>query len=611
MGLKLPSLAPLCFFLISVSYKLAFTAISSLLSQYSNQYGPDILLQLNVAYFFPSIPVLMLQTAFNDRMDRRLGLPGGALLRFMVGLGGLVALTRNFPQLTANSEKALLTATVMVGVSYGVAFGTSYQIASKFASGATVALTTGFVSSGPVVLLMDVLLKDGPFYSEAALGQLFRWVSLVTSGGLVAALLLVLSNWRMLAASGPGGAAAGGGKTVELRVSGGSHHHHQHPQPHRAPSYGSSHYGSSSVFTAAGGSGPHMRHQGSAPNASSSALPGAAGPGGSANGHFAAGSHHRDSHGHGHHAIMLDFAEAGGVGRHGGPSGGGSDYRDSYKDHGPLHSSLSLGGYGEGLGGSADESKVAKRDLPLLRLMARISPAALSISISVGTSMLIFPFFTYMQSTGLLGVRFAQVLFYIRLVGDIAGRMVPKRMQVTTVRGLMFWAFVKLALVPVLFGCIFTPRLTGGDVTAVLVVAVFWILSGYLNTCSYLVAPTLVPPSQKSRASGLMTVAFQSACFGALLLAAVIQQLKLGDTLAEMVGATSGAAAIGAAAAAADADAAAGAAAAAAAAAAVADAAAADVGGGEAAAAAGAAAAVAAAAAAAGDALGEAVDAGF
>ena len=173
---------------MQVSYKLAFTAISSLLSQYSNQYGPDILLQLNVAYFFPSIPVLMLQTAFNDRwgqaggwglaarggrpsatrtrdpfvpgvfpinytesdilpitfvctpassskhpfslkppgpfrsipvrypprsclpslllrMDRRLGLPGGALLRFLVGLGGLVALTHNFPQLTANSEK--------------------------------------------------------------------------------------------------------------------------------------------------------------------------------------------------------------------------------------------------------------------------------------------------------------------------------------------------------------------------------------------------------------------------------------------------------------------------------------------------------------------------
>ena len=50
-----------------VSYKLAWTAISSLLTQYSKQHGPDILLWLNVCYFFPSIPVLVLQTAFNDR----------------------------------------------------------------------------------------------------------------------------------------------------------------------------------------------------------------------------------------------------------------------------------------------------------------------------------------------------------------------------------------------------------------------------------------------------------------------------------------------------------------------------------------------------------------
>ncbi len=42
--------------------------------------------------------------------------------------------------------------------------------------------------------------------------------------------------------------------------------------------------------------------------------------------------------------------------------------------------------------------------------------------------------------------------------------------------------------VPLLFGCIFTPEFTGGDLGAVVVVAVFWVLSGYVNTCSYLVS---------------------------------------------------------------------------------------------------------------------------
>ena len=55
------------------------------------------------------------------------------------------------------------------------------------------------------------------------------------------------------------------------------------------------------------------------------------------------------------------------------------------------------------------EDKEYKRDLPLRILAWRVSPAALSIFLSVGTSMLVFPFFTYVHSTGLLGERLPQV----------------------------------------------------------------------------------------------------------------------------------------------------------------------------------------------------------
>ncbi|PNH02012.1 hypothetical protein TSOC_012042 [Tetrabaena socialis] len=94
---RMPSVAPLCFFLISVSYKLAWTAISSLLSQYSEAYGPGILLQLNVAYFLPSIPVLMLQTAFNDRREDAATASGLPLLR---ALGRVQGGILNFELLT-------------------------------------------------------------------------------------------------------------------------------------------------------------------------------------------------------------------------------------------------------------------------------------------------------------------------------------------------------------------------------------------------------------------------------------------------------------------------------------------------------------------------------
>lgn len=41
--------------------------------------------------------------------------------------------------------------------------------------------------------------------------------------------------------------------------------------------------------------------------------------------------------------------------------------------------------------------------------------------------------------------------------------------------------------VPLLFAAIFRPHATGGDVAMCVYVAVFWVLSGYLNTCAYLV----------------------------------------------------------------------------------------------------------------------------
>ena len=65
-----------------------------------------------------------------------------------------------------------------------------------------------------------------------------------------------------------------------------------------------------------------------------------------------------------------------------------------------------------GGGGQYDEGedKHFKRDLALKSLAWKVSPAALSIFLSVGTSMLVFPFFTYVHSTGLMGERLPQVL---------------------------------------------------------------------------------------------------------------------------------------------------------------------------------------------------------
>mmetsp|Transcript_22046 Transcript_22046/g.48132 ORF Transcript_22046/g.48132 Transcript_22046/m.48132 type:complete len:479 (+) Transcript_22046:161-1597(+) len=466
-------LNPACFFFISVAYKLAWTAISSLLSQFSRDYGPEVLLQLNIAYFFPSIPVLVLQTVFNDAMDQRLGLPMAALIRFMAGLGGLALLTSYFTYL-ATSHASLVVTTALVGASYGIAFGTSYQLASKFSAYSTVALTTGFVSSGPVVLFLDLWIKQGTYYSEEGLQVLFSWVGFITACGLAAACWLLLANWKMLA----------------------MHRHGAHRVELRLPNKGSK-----ATFGMSSGTRKLVPRKGTAGDSPYLGY---------------ADTHHTYSG-----AAVLDIMENGGnqlSGRNNlppiGGSGGGN--WDKHDEQGAYHHH----------GSDEDEDKGSKRDVPLLTLAWRISPAALSIFLSVGTSMVIFPFFTYMRSTGLFGDRLAQVLFYVRLISDILGRVVPKRLQATSIRGLMFWALLKTALMLPLFVSIFHPEALLGDVGATILVAAFWLLSGFVNTCSYLVAPCLVSPQHKARASGLMTVAFQSSCFIALLIASAIQKMS-------------------------------------------------------------------------------------
>ena len=102
--------------------------------------------------------------------------------------------------------------------------------------------------------------------------------------------------------------------------------------------------------------------------------------------------------------------------------------------------------------------------------------------------------------------------------------MVPSGLLITTAPKLLIWGILKTAMLPLLFISILKPHLCLGDIGALLLIGIFWVLSGYLNTCSYLLAPKMVPANQKARASGIMTVAFQLSCFTALILAGLLQQ---------------------------------------------------------------------------------------
>lgn len=63
------------------------------------------------------------------------------------------------------------------------------------------------------------------------------------------------------------------------------------------------------------------------------------------------------------------------------------------------------------------------------------------------------------------------------------------------------------------------------DRALLLYIAVFWWLSGYINTCCYVAAPRLVAQALAPRAGVLMALVFQASCLLALLVAEGVQVL--------------------------------------------------------------------------------------
>ena len=58
---------------MQIAHSIPWFTVSSLLSYYSVLYGPQILLMMNIAYYLPSIPLLIFSAACDDWLDLKFG----------------------------------------------------------------------------------------------------------------------------------------------------------------------------------------------------------------------------------------------------------------------------------------------------------------------------------------------------------------------------------------------------------------------------------------------------------------------------------------------------------------------------------------------------------
>ena len=151
----------------------------------------------------------------------------------------------------------------------------------------------------------------------------------------------------------------------------------------------------------------------------------------------------------------------------------------------------------------------------------------LALFLTVLGNMSIFPFFAYVpSSTG--SKLLSMMLFYCKTVSDTLGRPLtlgPK--LVRTPNGLLAVAVVRLTFVPIFFVYTFAKSewIDGirSDWIACVSVGIFSMLSGYLNTIAYAMAPTLVDRNEATTSANILNLAFHMAVYIALAISVVVR----------------------------------------------------------------------------------------
>eukprot|EP00201_Polytomella_parva_P020566 CAMPEP_0175045602 /NCGR_PEP_ID=MMETSP0052_2-20121109/4523_1 /TAXON_ID=51329 ORGANISM="Polytomella parva, Strain SAG 63-3" /NCGR_SAMPLE_ID=MMETSP0052_2 /ASSEMBLY_ACC=CAM_ASM_000194 /LENGTH=348 /DNA_ID=CAMNT_0016309169 /DNA_START=80 /DNA_END=1123 /DNA_ORIENTATION=- len=185
------------FFFIAIAFMELWILVTSQLTYYSRLYGAQILLQLNLAFYVPSIPVLVLSGQVEKVLDDRFGKTMSMMIRLNTGLAGCLIMCAAFPFLPT-THFTLITAIAILGTLSAVAFSTTYQLVQWFRSADTIGLGIGCVGSGPLVLFLQICLEMGSNPERWQLITIYEISALLILVGLCSSLSLFYQYWDIL-----------------------------------------------------------------------------------------------------------------------------------------------------------------------------------------------------------------------------------------------------------------------------------------------------------------------------------------------------------------------------------------------------------------------------
>ncbi|BDA46393.1 hypothetical protein COCOBI_08-4860 [Coccomyxa sp. Obi] len=529
------------FFLVSIAHSVPWFTVSSLLSFYSVLYGPQILLMMNIAYYLPSIPLLIFSAACDDWLDLKFGVPRVILTRLLFGLGGCALICAVFP-FVVNTARSLLLLIVALGLVSAIAFSSSYQLVARFANKSVIALGLGCVGSGIVVLLMELAMGMKTRPTTAQLVWLFELTAGWVLAGAAASVSLLLRHWKAIEAwSGEPGPSTGHGDEIEpllLQEEGfegregqgiamGLQRRMSTPLLlNYSPldfmeqlSEGDAFSGQPFFLSSPGGQAQgrsvsldqgNWRQRGDSLRRAASEQPLSSIAEGAVRAKLA-----RSALTPQRQEWRPALTPVGG----GSPEAPLSPKASPPWSPTPSQADTTASTSGQGVSGAAS----------ICAVLAQCWPVLGALFFSGTFFVLAFPFFTYVPSGGTFGQDLAKVLFFSRLAADVCGRTLPrlKRLAVRSRYVLFSFGLIMTASIP---GYLYYIKQTAwhNDWLIIGYIVAMWILGGYVNTCSYVLAPACVEPHLKATANGVLAITYQTAHCTGLVLATIITAALFG-----------------------------------------------------------------------------------
>lgn len=438
--------------------------MSSQLGHYKEIYGPQILLWLNLAYFLPSIPILGLSSLADGYLEQKFGVAELCFVRLVIGLWGTSCTTLAFPFLPSDTPYYLLSTIIILGLFVGLSFSASYQLVSRFANKNIIALGVGMSGSGFLVLLLEFRMGSSPDKAEEI--KLYFTLAAVVLCGLWATVSLLLRHWSAINAC------------CDTRSE-------------CLLSQNESTAGPQSPIT-------NGRTARKSLNRSPSLPP----------------------------LLLYDALEP--------------KLLDSYEPPSFerwLTPATSLTLTPQALPSeenTIEESnrveEVGECEGKLLLYDAAIAsaPALIGLAVQSTVALLIFPFFTFVNSSGLFGSSLPKVLFFTRIFAELVGRLLPRCVCFAPTSTLVCFLSAFIAFqTPLFFLYIILPDAMQSDVVAVLYVAILWLLFGVLNTVSNMLA-RLAPHRLKSSTAGMMAIISNLGHVVGLIMAVLVTKALFG-----------------------------------------------------------------------------------